>query len=185
MNVEKNPGYYTSSTYYGKGGDILTLAFAIQHQAGGNGTAAAPGDFTGFSTDLLFEKVLGNSGVVTLEGEYKYFDSNLSAAALATPGCFCLFDGHAWTATGLYLFPQKVGIGQFQPYVRYTANNSHNSADSDEFEVGTNYIIDGHNARISLFYQYGDIATKGRFNFTPSASGKNVSAIKIGLQLQL
>jgi len=194
LNVEQNPGYYTSSTYYGNGGDILTLAFAIQHQAGGNGTKAAPGDFTGFSTDLLFEKVLDNKGVVTLEGEHKYFDSDLSAAALATGAspipatsalCLCLFDGNAWTATGLYLFPEKVGIGQFQPYVRYTANDSNNSSDSDEFEVGTNYIIDGHNARLSFFYQYGDIATKGRFNFTPSATGKEVSAIKLALQLQM
>lgn len=185
LDIEKNPGYYTSSTYYGQGGDILTLAFAIQNQAGGNGTTANPGDFTGLSTDLLFEKMLGNKGVVTLEGEYKYFDSNLNDAALATPGCFCLFDGNAWSAAGLYLFPQKVGFGQFQPYVRYTANYSHNSKNSDEFEVGTNYVIDGHNARVSLFYQYGDIATKGRFNFTPSASGKNVSSIKIGLQLQM
>ncbi|NIP23305.1 MAG: hypothetical protein GWO38_05655, partial [Phycisphaerae bacterium] len=97
--------------------------------------------------DLLFEKVLSNKGVVTVEGEHKYFDSDLSNAALATPGCFCMFDGHAWSAAGLYLFPQKVGIGQFQPYVRYTANYSNNSANSDEFEVGTNYVIDGHNAR--------------------------------------
>ncbi|MEE8126013.1 MAG: hypothetical protein V3T42_09395, partial [Nitrospirales bacterium] len=184
LNVEKNPGYYTSSTYYGKGGDILTLAFAIQHQAGGSGTAAAPGDYTAFSTDLLFEKVFGNDGVVTVEGEYKYFDANLSNAALADPACFCLFDGKSWTATGLYLFPQKVGIGQFQPYIRYTKNYADNSSDRKEYEGGLNYIIDGHNARISLFYQYGDIATKGR-TWVPGVRGDKVSAIKVAFQLQL
>ena len=46
-----------------------------------------------------------------------------------------------------------------------------------------NYIIDGQNARISAFYQYGDIATKG-LNYTPSAAGDDVSAVKIGVQLQ-
>ncbi|MDA2909939.1 OprO/OprP family phosphate-selective porin [Nitrospiraceae bacterium AH_259_D15_M11_P09] len=184
LNVEQNPGYYTSSTYYGAAGDVLTLAFAIQHQAGGAGTKSNPADFTGYSADALFEKVLPNNGVFTLEGEYKVFDSDLSAAALADTTCFCLFDGDAWTATGLYLFPQKVGIGQFQPYVRYTENKPDNSSVRDEIGIGINYVIDGHNARISLMYQYGDIATKGR-EYLPTTKGNEVSAIKLGLQLQL
>ncbi len=186
LNVEKNPGYYTSSTYYGNGGDILTLAFAIQHQAGGAGTAANPADFTGYSVDGLFEKVLPNRGVLTLEGEYKGFDTDLSATALAAGACFCLFDGDAWTATSLYLFPQQVGIGQFQPYVRYTENMPDNptATDRDEIEVGFNYVIEGHNARISLFYQHGDIATKGR-TWGFGETGVEVDAIKLGLQLQL
>ena len=185
LNVEQNPGYYTSSTYYGKGGDIFTVAFAIQHQAGGAGTAANPANFTGYSVDALYERVFSNNGVLTLEGEYKGFETNLNAAALASAACFCIFDGDAWTATGLYLFPQKVGIGQFQPYVRFTENKPDNSTNRTEFEVGTNYVIDGHNARVSLFYQYGDIATKGRLNWTPGVTGANVSAIKLALQLQL
>ncbi len=189
-DVEKNPGYYTSSTYYGKGGDILTLAFAIQHHEDGAGTAANQSDFTGYSTDLLMEKVLPNKSVLTFEGEYKAFDTGMSQAtfdeALAEggPGCFCLFDGDSWTATGLYLFPQKLGIGQLQPYVRYTANNPDFSTSRSEIEFGTNYIIDGHNAKISLFYQYGDIATKGR-NWTPGVTGDDVGAIKLALQWQI
>jgi len=189
-DVEKNPGYYTSSTYYGKGGDILTLAFAIQHHEDGAGTAANQSDFTGYSTDLLMEKVLPNKSVLTFEGEYKAFDTGMSQAtfdeALAEggPGCFCLFDGDSWTATGLYLFPQKLGIGQLQPYVRYTANNPDFSTSRSEIEFGTNYIIDGHNAKISLFYQYGDIATKGR-NWTPGVTGDDVGVIKLALQWQI
>ena len=30
LSVEKNPGYYTSGTYYGISGDILTVAVAFQ-----------------------------------------------------------------------------------------------------------------------------------------------------------
>jgi len=184
LNVEQNPGYYTSSTYYGKGGNIFTVAFAIQHQAGGAGTAADPANFTGYSVDALYERVFSNNSVLTLEGEYKAFETNLNATALAASGCFCIFDGDAWTATGLYLFPQKVGIGQIQPYVRATENKPDNSPSREEFEVGLNYIIDGHNAKISLFYQYGDIATKGR-SYLPTTTGADVSAIKLALQLQL
>ena len=184
LNVEQNPGYYTSSTYFGKAGDILTVAIAAQYQEDGAGTELEAADFTGVSTDLLFEKVFDGGGVVTVEGEYKNFDTDLSDAALAAGDCFCLFSGDAYMGTALYMFSQKVGVGKFQPYVRYTKNDPDESEDRDEVEAGVNYIIDGHNARISAFYQYGDIATKG-LNYTPSAEGDDVSAFKIGVQIQL
>ena len=183
LEVESNPGYYTSSTYYGKAGDILTVAVAAQYQKDGAGTEADQADFTGFSTDVLFEKVLGGGGVITIEGEYKSFDADLNDAALADASCFCLFSGEAVMATALYMFSGEAGMGQFQPYVRYTKNDPEESSARDEYELGVNYIIDGHNARISAFYQYGDIATKG-LNYTPSADGIDVSAVKVAVQLQ-
>ncbi|MEH6550354.1 MAG: hypothetical protein V7744_10260 [Pseudomonadales bacterium] len=183
LDVESNPGYYTSSTYYGKGGDILTLAVAAQHQQDGAGTEEEPADFTGYSVDFLFEKVLSGNGVFTVEGEYKKFDTDLSEDALEDGSCFCMFSGDASTATALYMFGSETGPGYFQPYVRYTENNPDYSETRDEVEAGLNYIISGHNARVSAFYQYGDIATKG-LNYTPSAGGDKISAFKIGLQLQ-
>lgn len=184
LNVEKNPGYYTSSTYYGTAGDILTVAIAAQYQEDGAGTELDPADFTGITADVLYEAVFDGGGVITVEGEYKNFDTDLSDDALAAGDCFCLFSGDAYMGTALYMFPQEVGIGKFQPYVRYTKNDPDESDDRDEYEAGVNYIIDGHNARISAFYQYGDIATKG-LNYTPSANGDDVSAFKIGVQIQL
>jgi hypothetical protein len=78
-----------------------------------------------------------------------------------------------------------VGIGKFQPYARYTEINPDSSSDRDEIEGGINYIIDGHNARISMFYQHGDIATKGLVNYAPGVSGDEVGAFKLAIQLQL
>jgi len=37
---------------------------------------------------------------------------------------------------------------------------------------------------VALFYQYGDIATKG-LNYAPGAAGSKVSAIKLAIQLQI
>lgn len=189
LNIEQNPGYYTSSTYYGKAGNILTFAFALQHQndaVGVSGVKVSP--FTGWSTDLLYERVLHDNSVITFEGEAKVFDSDVGIANNEA-SCFCPFNGVAWTTTGLYLFPEKVALGaltgQFQPYVRYTENKADNFVRSrEEIEFGTNYVMDGHNARLSLMFQYGDIATKGR-NWFQSTDGDNVGAIKIGLQFQL
>ncbi len=94
LNPEKNPGYYTSSTYYGKAGDILALAFGMSYQKNGAGSLAHRSDFLGFTGDLLFEKVLPrNLGVFTTNAEYKQFYANYSTAAFSDKDCFCMFDG--------------------------------------------------------------------------------------------
>ena len=82
LNMEKNPGYYTSSTYYGGGGDIFTIGISFQSQSDGWGTPAEPSDFSAFIVDGLFEKVLSGGGVVTVEGEYKSFDNDMTATAM-------------------------------------------------------------------------------------------------------
>jgi hypothetical protein len=185
LSVEKNPGYYTSGTYYGTGGDIFTVAAAFQYQEDGAGSFLNPGDYRAFMADVLFEKVLPSKGVVTFNGEYKNFDSDYDLTAFADPDCFCQFDGDSFWVAGLYMFPQMVGIGRLQPYVRYSAIYPDSSAERDEIEAGVNYIIDGHNARVSFFWQHGDIASKGLTNFAPTAAGDNVDAIKLAFQLQL
>lgn len=185
LSVEDNPAYYTSSTYYGGGGDILTLGYALQYQQDGAGSALHKGDFLGMSVDGLFEKPLGGAGVVTAEAEFKHFDANYNVAAFSDPDNFNMFDGDAFTGTALYLLPGKLGIGAFQPYLRFTQINPDHSTDRNEFETGLNYVIAGHNARVSLFYQYGDIATKSLVNFAPGVTGDKVSAIKLAIQLQI
>lgn len=169
LNVESNPGYYTSSTYYGGAGDIFTVALAFQYQEDATGTATDAGDFSGYSIDALYETVLANAGVVTVEAEYKEFDTDGKSGGLN------MFEGDAWTATALYLFPSEIGIGKIQPYVRYTDVSPDSGSDSDELDVGFNYIISGHNTRISVMYQTGDLRTGG---------GKDLDAFKIGLQYQ-
>ena len=184
LDVEKNPGYYTSSTYYGKGGDIFTVGFAAQWEEDALGVAGAEGDFLGYSVDLLGETTLGNGAVATIEGEYKRFE--LDGVASGAADSLGMFEGDAYTGTALYLMPGKIGIGQLQPYVRYTYNDeeSSSSQDRDEYEAGINYIIDGHNARVSLMYQYGDLNSKRRLNYS-NATGDDVHAIKLGFQMQI
>jgi hypothetical protein len=190
LNDEPNPGYYTSGTYYGTAGDIAALGVSVQHQKDGAGNAAAASvsDFTGASVDVLLEKVLPNNmGVFTFNGEFKRHWANYGTGAFATSPatCFCTFNGHSWTVYGLYLIPHEVGIGRFQPYVRFTSIDPLYSAMRQEWETGVNYIIAGHNARVSAFYRYGDLNTKGFFsNFGPNAAGNKVDSFHVALQLQ-
>jgi hypothetical protein len=187
--VEKNPGYYTSGTYYGKGGDILTVGVSNQYQEDGAGIISDPGTFRGTTFDVLLEKVLPNSGVVTVNGEYKnYGISNGYSQATrdATVGLgFGMFEGNAYDVSAMYLFPQVVGIGKFQPYARYVNVLPSTSTNRNSYEGGVNYVIDGHNARVSLSWTYGDLLTKGLGRFDSNVTGDSVSAIKLGFQWQI
>jgi len=187
FNEEKNPGYYTSNTYYGTAGDILALAVGFNHQQNGAGSLAAPGDLTVFVSDLLFEKPLANNGgVITITGEYKQYFANYNqnvAFAAGTTDCFCIFDGASYQGAALFLIPNEIGIGRFQPYARYTSVQPNNSKQRQETEGGVNYVISGHNARISLFAQYGNLASLGS-NYSPTAQGDDNYAVKLALQIQ-
>ncbi|MCQ8180604.1 hypothetical protein NP603_05760 [Methylomonas sp. SURF-1] len=189
--VEKNPGYYTSGTYYGKGGDILTVGVSNQYQEDGAGTTANPANFRGTTADILLEKVLPGGGVVTFNGEYKNYglsngfgQAQRDAATSFASGTFDMFEGNAFDVSGMYLFPQKVGIGQFQPFLRYVNVSPSTSSTREVYEAGINYIIDGHNAKIFASYQYGDLLTKG-INYKSTATGDDVSQMMVGFQWQI
>ncbi|MBM4127523.1 MAG: hypothetical protein FJ247_09280 [Nitrospira sp.] len=190
LNDEKNPGYYTSGTYYGTAGDILAIAGSVQHQKDGAGaTATGLSDFTGLSVDVLFEKVLPNNmGVFTFNGEFKRFFANYGqpTATANAAGCFCIFNGHSWTVYALYLIPQEIGIGRFQPYIRFTSIDPRYGQMRQEWEPGINYVISGHNARVSAFYRYGDLMSNSGpagGNYLQSASGR-VDSFHVALQIQ-
>lgn len=95
-----------------------------------------------------------------------------------------MFDGKSWTVSGLYLIPHKIGIGQFQPYGRFTSVQPNHSSNRQEIEAGVNYIIDGFNARISAYYQHGDLLMKG-LNYAPGVTGQTADVFKISFQLQI
>jgi hypothetical protein len=188
MDVEKNPGYYTSGTYYGKGGDIFTIGVSNQYQEDGAGTVTDPGNFRGTTVDVLYEQNLPNNiGVFTFNGEYKNYGISggygMASRQSITPG-FDLFEGNAFDVSAMYLLPQKVWIGQFQPYLRYVEVMPFNSTDRNNWEAGVNYIMDGHNARVSLMYNYSDMFSKG-LNYTSTATGSHESSVLLGFQLQI
>lgn len=174
LNKEANPGYYTSSTYFGQAGDILTLAVSAQQQGDGYGTATQSGSFTGYAVDGLFEKPLAGGSAITVEGEYKKFDVKTDAASPVFP----MFDGKAYFAAAAYLIGGNSGAGKFQPYVRYTKNEPTVGQSSDLTELGVNYVISGHNTKFNLNYTSGDANASG-------APGTDADSILFGVQFQL
>jgi len=171
---ESNPGYYTSSTYYGNGGDILTLAVSAQYQDDGYGTAAQTGSFKGYAVDAFFEKPLDGGSAITVEAEFKSFEVDTAAA---TPS-FSMFDGDAYFASFAYLIGSDVGSGMYQPYVRFTENSPTVGLSSDLTEVGVNYVISGHNTRINFNITDGDANASG-------SAGTDSTSFLIGMQVQI
>ena len=196
LNVEAAPGYYTGGTAYGADGDVLTVAGFAQYQEDGAGNLANPGNFLLTGGDVKFEKLIPGGGVLTANGEYKHFGISYYNGAPAPNavdtfivgggggGLNTGFQGSSVTGNLMYLFPQKIGIGQLQPYVMYTEIFRQGGADQSEYEGGINYIIDGHNARISLLWQGGDLSAGGGI-WTPAANGTFTNAIKLGVQFQI
>lgn len=161
--AEPAPAYYTGSTYYGK--DILTVGVAGMFQNNGVGVSGAAGDYTGMNVDVLMEKKLAGGSLLTLEGAYYNYDLDAVDCGSGEPGSpACptasandnvggLTEGDGYLATAAFLFPGKVGIGQVQPFVRYQSfDRDLSNSTIDVLDVGFNYVIKGHNARVSAFW---------------------------------
>jgi hypothetical protein len=180
FDPEDDPGYFTSSTYYGSA-NILAIGVAGMYQKKGVGTATSPGDYKSWNVDLLFEKPLGDDvGVITLEGAYYKYDTDgvLDVApgfggSGAVSNVGGLVAGDAYLAGAAYLLPGKVGWGKFQPYLRYQRFEPDLGGFARMIDGGVNYVIDGHNARISLDYANVKVG-----------SAKSSDRYIVGVQLQ-
>ena len=182
---DPEPGYYTTSAYYGAK-DVLALAFVYRYEEDGAGTSNSTsnlqGDYAGWSVDFLMEKKLSNGGVVNLEASY--YDTDTDDVQDAT-----ITQGQAYRALTSYLLPNPIGWGKFQPYVRYQHATQDNACGTAGvlcgtgsafgtrgiMEGGLNYIIDGHNAKIMSSFT----SDKNAYNGAP------VETFRIGMQFQL
>jgi len=180
LDPENNPAYYESSTYYGTA-DILTLGAAVQYEKDGVGTILRKGDYTAFNIDGLFEKKVLEGGAFTLEGAYYHYNTggvidvptNFSGAG-ALDNVGGITQGNAYLASVALLFPQKIGYGKIQPVVRFQDFDATiTKVTTKQYDGGVNYIIDGHNARVSAVYAY-----------TQTTDARDAHQFTLGVQLQ-
>ena len=170
--LDPEPGYYNSSTYYGSK-DVLAIGLVGMTQNNALGTAGA-GDFVGWNIDLLAEKNLGEMGVATVEGAFYDYDGD-GVGAASVGGT----EGSGYFILASYLCPTKVGTGSFQgqlqPLVRYQRFDTDGVVDDrGVWDIALNYILNGHNARITANYSLDD-----------QRSGGDINIFKLGLQFQI
>jgi hypothetical protein len=145
--LEKEPGYYNSSTYYGK--DILSLGVGAQYKKDGSappeGSTAEPDNHTEFNVDVLFEKNFGGAGVLDLEGAFYKFNGDFEPTDAG------------WFGVASYLLPGDVGPGKIQPLVRVQqaipAQDDADTATLIDAQIG--YIVNSYATRFALGYRNG------------------------------
>ncbi len=188
LEAEPAPAHYTGGWYGGK--DLFTVGLATSRQSDGVGSATRKGSLNIWNADLLFEKKL-SAGVPTLEGAYYKYNLGAVDCGSGEPGavgCPAVLptgdnlggqvDGKSYLLGAAWMFPQQIGWGKFQPFVRYQKfNRSVSSTTSKATDVGLNYIIRGPNAKISLMYT--------KFNDNRLAVAvRDTDMFTLGVQLQ-
>ena len=139
---DAEPGYYGTGNYLGSK-DILAIGIAGRTQKNGAYSTTATGDYTSYSVDFLLEKKGVGPGALSVEAAGYNYD---------TSDVFLSEQGKAYSAGLRYIFDQKVGWGQFQPFARYQKFSPDTNIDTKRYDLGVNYVIDGYNAQVSGFY---------------------------------
>ncbi|MBS0328695.1 MAG: porin, partial [Proteobacteria bacterium] len=160
---DAEPGYYGTGNYLGAK-DILAIGIAGRTQKNGAYSAVATGDYTSYSVDFLLEKKGVGPGALSIEAAGYNYD---------TSDVFLSEQGTAYSAGLGYIFNQKVGWGQFQPFARYQKFSPDTNIDTKKYDLGVNYIIDGYNAQIA-----------GVYSNTKVTGASDVNAFNIALQVQ-
>jgi hypothetical protein len=181
--------YYTQSTYYGEK-DILAIAIAGQWQRNGLGApVGTPGpehQFLGGNIDVLFEKKMPAlaDGTLTVELALYFYTVQDNVNAAGIPGLTGTYGRqHAYYGQISYLIPKEVGWGKFQPFIAYQKQDDHRRSDAPdvtEMDLGINYVMSGHNARISLVWSNIDVDVKG-----VAIHDDIIRVLLLGVQIQM
>ncbi len=160
---DAEPGYYGTGNYLGKK-DILAIGIAGRSQKNGAYKAGSTGDYGSYSIDFLMEKKGVGPGALSFEAAGYDYD---------TDNVWMMEQGRAYSAAAGYIFDQKMGWGQLQPFVRYQKFTPDNNVDIKKHELGVNYIIDGYNAQVGAVYSN-----------TKETGKSDISAVNIAMQFQ-
>lgn len=160
---DAEPGYYGTGNYLG-GKDILAIGIAGRTQKNGAYSPLATGDYSSYSVDFLLEKKGVGPGALSIEAAGYDYD---------TDDVYLSEQGRAYSAGVGYIFNQKVGWGQFQPFARYQKFTPDDNIDIKKYDLGVNYVIDGYNAQVS-----------GAYSNTKVTGFSDTKAINVALQFQ-
>lgn len=156
-------GLYHNNTYFGEK-DVLALSIDVIHDPDALGTATSNDDYIATNVSLLLDKKLANEAVATLELQYfNYSGGNANATDTFA-------DANGYLIRGGYLFPEKMGIGQFRPIFsieEYDPDTGSNfgGLSQERWTAGFDYIIDGHSAKLNFTYGEDEFVDRSEINY--------------------
>jgi len=149
--LEPETGWFNKGTYLGKK-EVLSFGLGFDSQSdlmlGGT-----EDDNQVWTVDAFLDYPLGD-GSITAEAAYidiEHCSQDLKYTDLVKGG-----DAEDWYISAGYLFPNAIGPGQIQPYVRYEMVDVDGADESDFTSLGLNYYLKGHNCKLSADYTQVD-----------------------------
>jgi len=170
-------GYYTQSSYYGEK-NILSAGVSVEFQKDafvgvGPIALAEVGDFQGVSADVLLETI-SNEMVMTFQATAFSYDTD-DIASTEFP------QSNGFELMGAVLLQQQKGDslgGRIQPTLTFQSfEDDLLDQDITRLEIGVNYILLGHDTKLSAAFASNDVDTA-------MGSGDFVSFLT-GIQLML
>ncbi len=153
--LDPEPSYYYKESYLGSS-RVFTIGYAVDKQDKVSlDPTGNPAPYSAWTADVLMEG--GDAGsLLTLLYEYHSYRWGNNART-GTGGQYLQGDG--WTLTAAYL-----GGNASQPYLRYTAWNAQNGtagAKQKRTALGVNYLLKGHDAKITFEYEQTSFPNEG------------------------
>ena len=168
--LDDEPGYYNSSTYFGEK-NIFAIGLVAQRQSLAGMTSQ-----NGLNLDVLFEKKIGDGGAFSVELAYYGFYQQGGNTVGSGEGVGTMFQVSYLTSGGLRFYVRSQEWDNdiiMDPVTGLPLPMAMQMYDKTQLDVGVDYIIKGHSARISL--AISSIDTDG---------GSEVNAAALGVQVQ-
>jgi len=173
------PGYFGSSTWYGDK-DITTIAVGGQYKRNGSvdlasTTGGRKDTFVGIA-DILTEQNVKGTGTFTFEGEFYAFNKDLPFSSFSEgANTIPIFNPReAFYAVVSYLTPENIGVGKFQPLIRWQQTID---PEWTIIDGALAYVMKEYDARLVLTYEHIDTGSTGGPN-------RYQNSLQFGVQLQ-
>ncbi len=154
----KEPGFYHSSTYYGK--EVLSIGLGAQYQKNAYGMDV---NYFEYNADVLFEQPLAGGHVLDVEGAFYGYDDNNPIK-------------RNFFALASFLIGQEVGPGKLQPLFRFQGATPRVGDMWRIIDAQVGYVIKDYAARIAVGYQ--------NKKYAGMVGDVSENQIFLGLQLQ-
>jgi hypothetical protein len=182
--LSPEPAFYQRTTYYGTK-DLVSVGVGAQSQKNGSVQPVPPAaagmppavpltdDYSSLTADFNVEKTLGDSGTVSVVGQYSKFQ-----------GDYQLWDS-SWIASVGYMLPKTIGIGKVRGTLRYqSALETIDGAEaSNLLDAQLSYIIAAWYARLGLGFRHGNTWMPGNATAGTAATTQASNMIYLGLTL--
>ncbi len=152
--LEPEKGWFNPGTYLGTK-RVLSLGAGIDYQKDLI-SGAERDDYLSWTADIFYDQPLGNYGALTFEGAY--IDIKNGPNPITFTQHAQGDDASIISLKAGYLFPEKLGPGQIQPFAHWQqiSVDELGKGDTNVYGFGLNYFLKGYANKISLDFTFVD-----------------------------